>query len=800
MNAGLQRTATCFVITSGFVAGVAQVLLIRELLLSCFGNEISLGLMLSAWLVCGAAGVALACRWRSGPPALSASVLRAAKLAASLAPGLLLSLVYARTYQTLANAVPTWIALVAESIPLLARIIRVHLAAQPGEMLGPVHLGLISFGTALAPAMLCGALFAVGLRIYEQTRCGAGDSAGRAYALDAVGHLVGGVLLGAAVVTVLNPFAVCVAATSVLWAASGMLAGAAGVGSKRLAIGGLVAVLILAAACVPLQAVTTRIRWQGQELLGQVSSIYGHMAVARQGTSGLVFFQNGAPTGTSPAMPSVEEVVHFTLLQHPDPQRVLLIGGGATGGLAEVLKHKPERVTYAEIDPALLELAGRWLTGPDAAALRDPRVEKLIVDGRLLVKQAAHGVREKYDAIINLLPDPSTALLNRFYTQEWFREASLALNKGGVLGWRMSSSRHHFRESLRRLNRSIMQAATASFPSIAMMPGEDALTVVQGDDSAKLTETFAVMAQRMEERGVQADYFRIMAPDHLLRQNRDFVVAELAKGPMVRTNRDQVPVGYFYDQAVWLGFYFPGAEDVYVRIGGLRLSNLLAPGLVLLAALLAAGVWRSGRALYVPAAVLVTGALGMALELCILFAFQAYHGYVYRLAGLVIGAFMVGLASGAVLAARLMAARPEARSVAWWLAGSQLALGLVALGLPGVMAHIGENETLAVHLPTLAVGVFAGLTGLVGFVVGVQFPLATRTARDARGAVEDAENGQARSAATLYAADLVGAALGAATLGAVLIPVLGIPQTCIAAACASGGMALALGLRAWFVR
>jgi len=797
------RAAALTLATSGFVAGVVQVVLIRELLLACLGNEITLGLMLAAWLLCGAAGALWASRSGSMAAGGDNAVRRAIKLSLAWAPALFIGLTFTRVYQSLAAYIPMRLADLADAhlgIPFVSGLIRVHLASQPGEVLGPIHLMLISFGATLLPAVIAGALFAVGLRVYEEAKQWDRACAGQAYALDGIGHLVGGVVLGAAAVTAMNPFAACAIALIILWLCVGLLAKAMGSGSTRLLAVGVFAAVVALAVSRPLDALTFAVRWRGHELLDHVSSVYGHIAAARHGEEGVVFYQNGVPTGLSPALPSVQELVQFTMLQHPDPKRVLLIGGGAMGGLVEVLKHNPDEVQYAEIDPAVLRFAGKWVTGADRQALADPRVTKLATDGRLIVKQASAGRRPPYDVIILLLPDPSTALLNRFYTDGWFHEASTSLSEGGVLGWDLSSSRHYFQPSLLMLNTSIFKAARTEFARYTLMLGDSTMAVVLGEERSALTEDADELQRRMLQRGVRADYFLAVVRDRLDTHSKRYLLTQLSRSTEIGPNRDLSPIGYYYDQAVWLGFYFPQAEELYVRLGRLRPANLWLPGAVLMVLLLIGGASARVRAFYVPLAIMATGALGMALELCLLFAFQSCLGYVYRLVGVVMGAFMVGLALGSMAAAGWARGCLEPRRNAWRLTATQLLMGLLALLLPVLLNWLASSHNVIGYYTVLATILFPLATAAIGFAVGVQFPLATTTSSDCADASQQSGGEQSRVAAGLYAADLLGASVGAATMGAVFIPVLGIAQTCIASAVVAAAMALLLALRAALTR
>ena len=57
-----------------------------------------------------------------------------------------------------------------------------------------------------------------------------------------------------------------------------------------------------------------------------------------------------------------ESLVHPALLTHPDPQRVLIIGGGEGATLREVLRHgSVKKATMVDIDRKLVELCQKYL-------------------------------------------------------------------------------------------------------------------------------------------------------------------------------------------------------------------------------------------------------------------------------------------------------------------------------------------------------------------------------------------------------------------------------------------------------
>ncbi|MEX1011235.1 MAG: polyamine aminopropyltransferase [Balneolaceae bacterium] len=96
-----------------------------------------------------------------------------------------------------------------------------------------------------------------------------------------------------------------------------------------------------------------------------------------------------------------EMLVHPALATHPDPKRVLIIGGGDGGSAREVLKHSSvEQVDLVEIDVTVVEAAKSWL--PDVGAFDDPRLHLYVEDGIDFVKNQSGS----YDVIIVDGSDP----------------------------------------------------------------------------------------------------------------------------------------------------------------------------------------------------------------------------------------------------------------------------------------------------------------------------------------------------------------------------------------------------------
>ncbi|MGD9496887.1 MAG: hypothetical protein AB7Y46_11345 [Armatimonadota bacterium] len=772
IQACLRQSALTALLAAGFAAGVAQVILMRELVVTAQGNELSMGVLLACWLLAGAVGSLMGRSAVAGADATRSGRLLLV-LCALPVPLLIASLILVR-------AAPLTMARVADlclHLPLAAKLLG-WLALQPGEMLGLGQMALLGAAAALGPAALNGAQFAAGCALYAHGRTVGG--AGPAYAADAVGHLVGGVLLASSVLLLLEPFTIALVVGAVNAGAALVLLRVVLRAKLRcllaLALGaGLI--LALASAGTPaLHARSLRWRWHNHELLTSTESIYGNTAVMRQQPHGIYVYQNGLYSGASPPLAgTIDELVHFTLLQHPCPQRILMIGGGITGGLREALKYRPREVVYVELDAALFALADRWAAPEDAAALRDPRVRTVAADGRRYLAMLSGA---QFDAAIMALPDPATAQLNRLYTREYYALLARALAPDAVAGWRVPGSEGYFSPSLLRLHRCLLHTAGTVFGRVAGMPGESSVVVASRE--GRLTEDWRVLAALLVERGVNAPYVEATLPDRLDPATLQAVAHALQAPYVAQTNTDLRPIGYFLDQTWWLTQFHPGSGRAFERLARLGLRDLLAPLAGVLTFFVGVSWLPPVRTGAIALGVAASGFASMSLEVALLFAFQAFYGYVYQMVGVIIGAFMVGVAAGSVWADRWVALRPPraaGRALPVILA-LMAALSLAtAAALPAIGATQGGRSLT---------WLFPLLTALIGLAVGAVFPLATDAWDSAHAA---------RAAAGLYAADLAGAAVGAVLAGAFLAPVLGLVDTCGLMGALLAGAALLLAAR-----
>jgi spermidine synthase len=122
-----------------------------------------------------------------------------------------------------------------------------------------------------------------------------------------------------------------------------------------------------------------------------------------------------------------EMVAHVPLFTHPNPENVLVVGGGDGGVIREVLKHPSvKKATLVEIDGKVIECSKKYL--PEIAGkLDDPRVEVKVDDGFMHIAKSEN----EYDVIMVDSTEPVGPAVNLF-TKGFYAGIAKALKEDGI--------------------------------------------------------------------------------------------------------------------------------------------------------------------------------------------------------------------------------------------------------------------------------------------------------------------------------------------------------------------------------
>ncbi len=127
-----------------------------------------------------------------------------------------------------------------------------------------------------------------------------------------------------------------------------------------------------------------------------------------------------------------ETLVHPVMVAHPNPEKVLIIGGGEGATLREVLKHPTvKEAVMVDIDGELIEFAKKYLDFMHQGSFNDPRARLVIEDGLRFVKEETQG---KYDVVILDLTDPyGPEISKKLYGKEFYSDVKRLMKEDGIM-------------------------------------------------------------------------------------------------------------------------------------------------------------------------------------------------------------------------------------------------------------------------------------------------------------------------------------------------------------------------------
>ena len=769
---------------------IAQMVLLREMLIVYSGNELSIGIILANWLILEAAGA-----WISGK--------LADRIVSKTEWFVLVTLLFSLTLPAAVFGV---------------RVVK-HLAGYAlGETMG-LHLVLLSSFLILLPvSLLHGALFPLESRLTAESRnrafkpatgnedAGSGNlhqavAIGNAYVYETIGTFAGGILWTWILISHFQSFTL-VLGLAVLNSGIGLMllrsrrhgvhtAGSISVHgpagkilpwfSGILLVG--ITVFTATGGAGMLHQVSLRQQFRNMNVVDYRNSRYGNICVV-ENEDQYSFFTDGTMALITP-VPDIawlEQFVHLPLLSHPNPQSILIIGGGAGGAIANMLKHpQVHSITYTELDPGLLDSIARHPTALSDFELNHPALETLRIDGRLHLQRSDR----RYDLVMVGVREPSDLQTNRLFTREFFTLARQRLNSPGMLVLGVPGSLVFTDENTANLNSSIHATIKTVFPYLRVFPGDE-MHLMIASDSVELIELDSdLLISRIRERQLLeglAVPWRL--EQLLLPQWQDWYRQLIAEGS-TRINRDFRPGGLFYFLAWQNSLYTPRMGTLFrvlERFTPLYITVLLL-GIILTtvsARLLKPALFGRGIAVCIG----TTGFSGMLFNLTLIFSFQCLFGHVYSWIGLLTASFMSGAALGAGTINRVMdrIKNPEKA-----FAVTELAVGGLSLFFLSVLYPLFAGRIPVTLFPVAQV-LFLPFSLVSGASTGIQFPLANRLALLSGGV-------PGKTAGLLYAADLIGGWFGGLLTAVVLLPVTGLYGSLFLIVLIKSGSCLLFGLQ-----
>lgn len=785
------------VLMLGAASQIGQILLLREFLMSFHGNELSIGIILGTWLL-----------WVGAGSRIGTVLMRKfdilIKLFLGSACGILLLL-------------PITI--------LFIRNLRGFFDMLPGAYFSLIDIAISCFILMAPTCLLLGMQFVFLAKIWrlkDQSADTAG--AGKTYLGEATGNMLGGLFFTFLAVHYLYSLqtAVLVGVMMIAVAFLASCSSLSGLTKPRYLLIALTAILLLSLSMPFFEVIDQwahRIQWQyfspDHELISVHQSKYGIISILEyEGQysfyqSGHLMFSTGGPESISSALEEQQAVTftHFAMVQHRKPEKILLIGGGLRGILTEIIKHPVKNIDYVELDQRLTEAALPYISRSSLLALSDPRVNLLHTDGRLFLKTTDL----KYDMILIDSPDPATAVLNRFYTREFFAEIRDALEPGGVLALGLISTADLRGTAIANRNATIYHTLNSVFRYV-IPAGDQIIYYFAADKEEQITADITILQERYLNRNIETEGFSeqhfhtLLSESQLRRVNwiirnhgrtptahldgpepgplfpvsiYDQELQEKYLVPVEKSyfiNSDLKPIGYYYTLMFWTELTRSKHGDLLkwlLHIKPFWIFPVMSIPLLLALAMLKIKRLHKKNSVAgfgIRFAVFTTGFSTMALQVALLFSFQSTYGFIYEIIGMIVAIFMGGLALGTYCANRCIVNKADVNM----LTAVQLLIAIFA----AIIAFIIPLSA-AISYPVLIFSLFSVLTFLAGFVNGIDFPLSTACLMTL---TKDAE----KSTSAVYSIELAGACIGAVVASIVIVPIFGIVFCCLMAAIANG--------------
>jgi len=692
----------------GFISISTQIYLLRESYIVFYGNELILGIMLSVWMLLTGAGAWLG-RYFGRVRGKSMFILFL-MLLLSVLP--VLMMIKLNLYRAL--VIPT------------------------GTIAGVNDVMYAAFLVQLPFCLINGFLFTSLSAMLRR--------AGNAYSIESSGSMLAGALVN----FILLWF--CPAWLSILLMSGGYLLTVVLFSlsfQNRLAplvtivISGLI---LFALSRADFRWIEYHTLYPGQKVIEDKETPYGQMIITSN-ASQLNFYENGLLMFSSGDNINNEENVHYAMIQHPSPRNILLVSGGLSGAIDEIMKYHPLRVDYVELNPALLRLSERSLR-----SLERKSVFLHAGDARRFLNESSL----VYDVVLILLPPPSSLQLNRFYTTEFLKELKLRLSPDGIVSYSLPTTSDYVSVAGEGLNSILYCTLKESFSKVMIVPGGGKTYFIASDSELSLD-----IPGMIESKGINTSYVNKYYLDTAQMKERSaYMKANISLKAGI--NQDFRPLMFFAQMKYWMTFFnrhYKPALIVLLLIVLVAMMNLNPVNI---------GLFTGG---------FTVGAF----QVLILLSLQIYCGYVFQLTGFIIMLFMLGLALGSLSGAKLFRNGPFRIYLSL-----QLALAALSVLLPLALILAGRMGLSLWTIQTHA----AIITLVLASVTGLEYSLAFRLS----------ERNKALAVSKNYSADLFGSALGAFIVPVLLFPLLGLIYTgCILALLNTSGAAVLFMRRRNFV-
>ncbi len=657
----------------GFTSMSVQILLIREIMNISGGYELTAGTFLASWLITSAIGAAAA-------GSSSLNDIRRINLVFSLSPLI--------------------------SIILLILLSRLFL--EPGETPSFLVSMIFTFLVLIPFCLVSGFTF---VKLLASARSVNDFIPGRSFSIETTGGILAGLIISVLTAGLFNTYQLLL--TIILMSiAYTILRFYIKKRNKKIIVRVFLAILATFIIVTHPDILFRQLLLPGINVTETRETPYGNITYGEYGGEKSIYYNQRLLTYVDDAVER-EENIHYAMLQIDSPDKVLLISGSLKSHLPELKKHPVKKIIFIERDPELIKAETEQV---------DPGETELIVENRDAFRYIKNQ-EETFNAILLLIPPPSTLSLNRYYTTEFFDDIKKRLLPGGIFMCSPGIWDNYPNKESITLFSSVYNSLNEVFINVKPIVGNKLYYIASDNE---LSASICNLTEKKEINNIYVGPDFLF--DDLIENKSTEVISLLDRG--VKENSTLFPIASFHFQSYLL------SQNLNEKIPAIIIMILVFVLPVLF-------IRRSNFMMYF-------GAAGLAgFEIIILLSIQLTIGNMYQLTGAILALFMAGLAAGSGINLKFMDRIP-------------LKIKALALVVYYVIIALIINFLLTTGTLTAAIFIIIFSILLPSFLTGHIFRSLTFTDND--GSVS----------AITYGADLAGSALGFIILSGVAVPVLGI--------------------------
>jgi len=672
-DSGADLSTNLFV--TGFLSSAVQLLLLKEIMNITGGYELVAGAFLCSWLIGSAAGSWLA-------PRSSLSDLGKINLYFSIGPlfSIILMLLFSRLFM------------------------------KPGET--PSFLAAIFFtGLVLIPFCLISGFTFIKLISAAKSR---NAIPGKSFSVETAGGIAAGIIISLLSTGILNTYQSLLLIILLGISYSVLTFHIAGKKQKSV-IKTLVFIVSVALIISSPDIFFRQFLLRGMKITKTIDTPYGNLTIGEYHNETSTYYNQRLMVYNNDAVES-EEDIHYAMLQSDTPDNVLLISGPIASRLNEINKYHVRKVVYIERDPALTEIEN----SSDINLSTTLHIEN--DDAFSYIKKTS----EKFDAVIMLLPPPSSLSLNRYYTLEFFSSVKSKMNNDAIFSCSPGINPNYFNEESVRLYSSIFNSLKAVFKNVIPISGNKIYFIASDKD---ISASICKLADNKILRNIY------VGPDYLsddLLSSKSAEILSLIE-PGIKKNSVNLPIACFYYQSLNIS----------------KKLNEKIPAIILLIILFALSL----KTLDTESGIMYFSAFALAgYEIILLLMLQITIGNMYQITGLILAGLMTGLAVGSGKSMPFFNNRPLGLKVIL-LISFYLLFGLVT------------NKVMSITVPFIVIGLLI----ISGFVPALMTGSFFRDLTS--GKIVNSEP------SAVYSADMAGSAIGFIIFSGVSVPLLGMTNS-----------------------